>query len=288
MRISEPFWSGEACSVHAKANAMAVGKNKRLTKGGKKGGKKKAGDPFLRKEWYDIKAPSMFTVRQCGKTLVSRTQGTKIATEELKGRVLEVNLADLNNDEDQASKKIRLCIEEVQGRSCLTDFHGMSLTRDKICSLIKKWQTLIEAHVDVKTTDGYVVRMFAIAFTKHQRGQVKVNCYAQSAQIRKIRKKMVEIMTQEASKVQLRELVKKLIPESIGKEMEKQCQGIFPLKDCLIRKVKILKKPKFDITKLMELHGEGGDDTGVEMMRPEADEAMNTLTADVAAAGDDE
>ena len=68
---------------------MAVGKNKRLTKGGKKGGKKKAGDPFLRKEWYDIKAPSMFSQRNCGKTLVSRTQGTKIATEELKGRVLE-------------------------------------------------------------------------------------------------------------------------------------------------------------------------------------------------------
>eukprot|EP00913_Durusdinium_trenchii_P019944 g18745.t1 len=106
------------------------------------------------------------------------------------------------------------------------------------------------------------------------------------------------------SKVQLRELVKKLIPESIGKEMEKQCQGIFPLKDppkierpgskslvcqdCLIRKVKILKKPKFDITKLMELHGDGGDDMGVEMMRPEAEEAMNTLTADVVAAGDED
>lgn len=34
-------------------------------------------DPFTRKDWYDIKAPSMFAVRQVGKTLVNRTQGTR-------------------------------------------------------------------------------------------------------------------------------------------------------------------------------------------------------------------
>jgi len=263
---------------------MAVGKNKRLTKGGKKGGKKKAGDAFLKKEWYDIKAPSVFHVRNCGKTLVSRTQGTKIATEELKGRVLELNLADLNGDEDQAYKKVKLCIEEVQGRNCLTDFHGLCLTRDKLQSLIRKWNTLIEAHVDVKTTDGYLVRMFVIAFTQRRDNQVKTNCYAQTAQIRKIRKKMVEIMANEAGKVQLRDLVKKLIPESVGKEIEKQTQSIFPLKDVLIRKVKILKKPKFDITKLMELHQDGGDhDAGAALGRPEAEGAMNILTADIKA-----
>merc|ERR1712157_379904 len=179
-------------------------------------------------------------------------------------------------------KKVKLCIEEVQGRNCLTDFHGLSLTRDKLNSLVRKWHTMIEAHVDVKTTDGYVVRLFVIAFTKRRQDQVKTNCYAQTAQIRKIRKKMVEIMTKEAGTVQLRDLVKKLIPESIGKET----QGIFPLKDVLIRKVKIIKKPKFDITKLMELHGDGDGDAGVEMVRPEAEEAMNTLTADVKAAAD--
>merc|ERR1712217_251805 len=111
---------------------------------------------------------------------------------------------------------------------------------------------------------------------------VKTNCYAQTAQIRKIRKKMTDVMTNEAGKVQLRELVKKLIPESIGKEIEKQTQGIFPLKDVLIRKVKIMKKPKFDITKLMELHGEGDDDAGVAMVRPEEDEAKNVLSAELA------
>merc|ERR1711933_531480 len=102
-------------------------------------------------------------VRQCGKTLISKSVGTKIASEEMKGRVLEVNLADLNDDEDQSYKKIRLCVEEVQGRNCLTDFHGLSLTRDKECSLIRKWHSLIEAHTDVKTTDGYLVRLFVIA-----------------------------------------------------------------------------------------------------------------------------
>jgi small subunit ribosomal protein S3Ae len=261
---------------------MAVGKNKRLTKGGKKGGKKKTGDPFLKKEWYDIKAPSVFSQRNCGKTLVSRTQGTKIATEELKGRVFTINLADLNADEDQSYKKIKLCIEEVQGRNCLTDFHGLELTRDHLAAKIRKWTTMIEAHADVKTTDHYVVRLFVIAFTKRRNDQVKTNCYAQSAQIRKIRKKMLDIMAEEAGKVQLRELVKKLIPESVGRRIEKETQGIFPLKDVFIRKVKILKKPKFDITKLMELHGDGGDDDGVSMnVVAEGEAAVNTLTAGV-------
>merc|ERR1719197_213319 len=139
---------------------------------------------------------------------------------------------------------------------------------------------MIEAHVDVKTTDGYLVRLFVIAFTKKHQAQVATNCYAQSAQIRKIRKKMVDIMAKEAGTCQLRELVKKLIPESIGKEIEKHTQGIYPLKDVLIRKVKILKKPKFDITKLMELHQDTGDhDAGAAIGRPENEEAQNLLTA---------
>ena len=62
---------------------MAIGKNKRLTKG-KKGGKKKAVDPFLKKDTYVIKAPSMFAVKNAGKTLITRTQGTKIASEGLR------------------------------------------------------------------------------------------------------------------------------------------------------------------------------------------------------------
>ena len=44
-------------------------------------------------------------------------------------------------------------------------------------------QTLIEANVDVKTTDGFLLRVFCIGFTKKRQFQIKKTCYAQSAQV---------------------------------------------------------------------------------------------------------
>eukprot|EP01052_Picozoa_sp_SAG31_P034334 SAG31_NODE_3999_length_3677_cov_4.742873_3_plen_134_part_00 len=111
----------------------------------------------------------------------------EISSDSLLGRVYEINLADLQKDEDQAFRKIKLKCEEVAGRNCLTNFAGMDMTRDKLCSLVRKWQSVIEAHVDVKTADGYVVRMFCIAFTKKRPNQVKKTCYAQSSQERQVR-----------------------------------------------------------------------------------------------------
>jgi len=243
---------------------MAVGKNKRLSKG-KKGIKKAKVDPFSRKEWYDIKA-SGFDTKQVGKTLVNRSQGMKNANDALKGRIMEFSLADLNKDDEQAFRKVKLRIDEVQGKNCLTSFYGMDITSDKLRSLVRKWQTLIEAHVDVRTTDGYLLRLFAIGFTKKRPNQVKKTTYAQSAQVKEIRQKMFEIMTKESTSCDLKELVQKLIPEVMGKEIEKASQGIYPLQNVYIRKVKILKSPRFDIGKLLESHGDQGvDDKGAKV-----------------------
>jgi len=245
---------------------MAVGKNKRLSKG-KKGLKKKVVDPFSRKDWYDIKAPNIFDVKNVGKTLANRSQGLKNANDSLKGRIVEVSLADLSKDEEQSFRKIKLRIDEVQGKNCLTNFYGMDFTSDKLRSLVRKWQTLIEAHVDVKTQDGYLVRLFAIAFTKRRPNQVKKTTYAQTGQIREIRKKMFEIMTREAASVDLLALVQKFVPEAIGREIEKAARSIYPLQNVYIRKAKIMKSPKFDVSKLLEIHGESTDETGTKVVK---------------------
>ena len=51
-----------------------------------------------------------------------------------------MSLAHLQNDEI-AFRKFKLISEDVGGKNCLTNSHGMDLTHDKMCSVVKKWQT---------------------------------------------------------------------------------------------------------------------------------------------------
>lgn len=82
-------------------------------------------------------------------------------------------------------------------------------------------------------------------------------------------------------------------PDSIGRDIERKCNPIFPLHDVFVRKVKVLKKPKFEcklynnqnivllvlqimfsVGRLLEMHGEGttrstgsGGTTGTKIER---------------------
>jgi small subunit ribosomal protein S3Ae len=68
------------------------------------------------------------------------------------------------------------------------------------------------------------------------------------------------------------------MPESIPLEIERRCQSIFPLQNVFIRKVKVLKKPKFDLTKLMEMHGDtAGEDTGAAVDKIAAETTVKKL-----------
>jgi small subunit ribosomal protein S3Ae len=251
---------------------MAIGKNKKTGKKGK-GGKRKIIDPFATKEWFEIRAPSTFAIRDVGYTIATKTRGTKLSRDSLMGRVFEASLGDLKpNAEDESFRKFKLKVGEVKGSQVLTYFWGMSLTTDKLRSLVRKWTTLIEAQADVKTTCGTIVRLFCIGFTSARGNQQRKTSYAQQNKIRAIRKKMVEIMVREASVCDINMLVGKLIPETIGKEIEKATCNIYPLANVMIRKVKIVRAPKLDIGKLLENHG--GKDLGKKVERKEAENLL--------------
>jgi len=146
----------------------------------------------------------------------------EIAADSLRGRVFEISYADLNRDpseqKEHAWRKVRLQIEEVKNFDCYTNFYGLDITRDQLCALVKKWHTLVEAFAQARTSDGYLCRMFCIAFTKRHKKQVKATCYAKDSRQKLIRQKMQEIMVAECQKSTLRDLFKKCLSDEITKE----------------------------------------------------------------------
>ena len=237
---------------------MAVGKNKRVSKGGRKGAKKKVVEAMSRKEWYDVIAPSNFKTRQFTKTICNKTQGLKIASENLRGRVFEVNQADLDNSttKDAPFRKFKFCVQEIQDRNLLTQFHGLELTTDKKRSLIRKWCTTIEAQVEAKTADGYTLRVFLACYTSRHASQLSKNCYCATRLEKWIRFRITKMIQARLIKCDINQAATLFGNDVLIDALYKRCNPIVPIRDLKILKVKTIRAPKFDMAKLMEAHGD--------------------------------
>jgi len=237
---------------------MAVGKNKRVAKGGKRGNKKQIKEPMSRKEWYDVVAPTSFKSRQFTKTICNKTQGLKIASDNIRGRVFEANLADLEGvaNRDHPFRKVKLIAQDVIGRNVLTQFHSMSLTTDKLRSMFRKWCTTIESIIDAKTSDGYTVRLFIICFTNRQPNQLSKNCYCATRLEKWVRYRMSKIVQKRLAKCDINQTVTQLTHDILTDTLAKRCNTIVPIRDVKITQVKLLKVPRYDSQKLLDAHGE--------------------------------
>lgn len=235
---------------------MAIGKSQRVYKGGKRGTKKKVQEPMSRKEWFDVCAPSNFKKRQFQKTLCNKTIGTRTVVDNMKGRVYEANVADLESGKKDVSyNKVKFQVQEVQGRNLLTQFHSMSITTDKLRSLFRKWCTMIESVVEAKTKDGFVLRFFIVCFTVKNKGQLSKNCHAPGRLEKWARMRITRIVQKKVEKLPLQKVVTLLTQEILADKLEKRVKGILPVRDLKIFKVKVIRTPKYDAKLLLDSHG---------------------------------
>jgi small subunit ribosomal protein S3Ae len=220
---------------------MTIDKNKKPNKNNKNT-RRKNNDNLSKKEWINVNSPNFFGNKIIGKTITNKIMNVNQSTENLRNRIYEISLADLNKNEELAFKKIKFKGQDFKDGICSTSFFGMELTRDKLQSVIRKWQTLIETNVDIKTRDGYFLRIFTIAFSRRRRKQIKKTSYLNSAQIRSVRRKILEVIVKETNDIQIKDLVAKLLSEKIIQEIERECMKVFPLHNIFIRKVKLLNE----------------------------------------------
>ena len=173
----------------------------------------------------------------------------------IRGRVVRSCQADLAPNQDTfAWRKVSLIVDETRGRDALCSFYGVDMTRDQLCALIKKRKTLIEGVVDCRSSDGYVVRVFSIAFTRESMNQKKKTNYALSSQQKEIRRRMNEVISREISKSTATQILNLFTSEVVEKKITREVNAIYPVKNVRVRKIKVIQRPKIDNTKLAELH----------------------------------
>lgn len=258
---------------------MAKGKNQKTSKRGN-AAKKHEKHPFTKKKWYKmISPPTLGNSVFIGYTPVNKTIGTKLSKDFLMNRVCEVSYSDIKENCSHPYKKIKMQVEEVKSGNCYSSFYGIDMTREKLYTFLRKRMTLIDAFVDVKTNDGYILRCFITTFTAKKSGQLKSNCYAKSTQVRAIRKIICKHLSLEAQKLNIDQFASNVLSNSFIDELQKKSQNIFPLGHMLIRKVKVLKKSKIDINKLVnDANQSKGNDAGQKQdQAKEAKEAQNTV-----------
>lgn len=230
---------------------MAKGKNKQLSKKGK--GRKVEKHAFLKKEWYKYMSPPAFNgSRPLGWIPANKTIGKKIGSDNVLGKVCEASYADLDEKSRSHWRKVRMQVETVDGLNCYSSFYGLGCTRERIFSLIKKGQTLIDCWADVKTSDDYILRVFLTSCTNRKSGQEKANCYAKSSQLRVIRRNIRKQLVGLAKKKNVNAFANSILSEDITKSLAKTISRTFPAKVVLVTKVKVLKKPRVDAGALVK------------------------------------
>ena len=109
----------------------------------------------------------------------------------------------------------------------MANFHGTGPACDKMCPMVKKRQPMNKVHVDVKITDGDELHLGSVGFTEKHNNQIWKTSYSAPMDLPK-------------PEDDLKEVVNKLSPDSLGKDMENTCQSIYLLYDVFVRKVKML------------------------------------------------
>jgi len=176
--------------------------------------------------------------------LVSKTNNISKIVSCLKNRNYKTTLTELRNSEDSSHKQITFRCCNYDEKICSTVFYGLDTSRDKFFSLIRKWQTLIEINSDIKTKDGYFLRIFLVAFSRKRKNQAKKTAYIKSSHIRSIRRKMEEVLIRETTSCTMKDLIPKLISEKLVDEIGFFGSKIYPLQNVIIKKVKMLEKPE--------------------------------------------
>jgi small subunit ribosomal protein S3Ae len=188
---------------------------------------RKVKDKWKAKNWYQIKAPSVFD-----SVLVSETLSE--SPERLIGRVSEVSMQDITNDFRKSHIKLLFKIDKVEDGIALTHFKGHSLTSDYLRRMIRRRKSRIDGVYTVETKDGAQLKVKPFAITEKR---------IQNSQKKQIRSVMKETISNSGKARTLNSFIIEILEGRMGSEIYKNCKKFYPVKRVEIYKTEILRLP---------------------------------------------
>jgi small subunit ribosomal protein S3Ae len=184
-------------------------------------------DPWALKRWFSVHAPSYL-----GGVFIAEVPAAE--PQKLLMRTLEVSLYDLTKDISHLPIKLKFQIHKVDGLQAFTRFKGLELTRDYLRSLVRKGTSKVAAVAEVKTRDGWVMRVTVLAVTTHRIG---------TAQKSAMRKRMIETLMKKASEMDIGQFLKEALEGVMAADLFVAGKKIAPLRKVELAKIKVLRYP---------------------------------------------
>jgi small subunit ribosomal protein S3Ae len=188
-------------------------------------GRRVARDTWKTKSWYEIRTPQSF-----GGDLLGTTPANDPSN--LLGRVTETSLKDLTNDHSKHMVRLYFKIDGVAGNNATTQFVGHNTTREYLKSLVRRRRSKIVTITDIRTKDGYKIRVKAMVLTAvRARDHHKTD----------IRKKMEQIIVNMARNSTFPEFVQAMLLGGLGSKIYATCKKIMPMKRVEIYKSEVME-----------------------------------------------
>ena len=197
---------------------------------------RKAKDKWKMKEWYNVHAPRMFNETVIGETPAADP-------EFLIGRQSEVTVQDLTGDFSKMHIKLRFKIVGYDGHEAKTELIGHDLTSDYVRRLTRRKKTKTDHVVDVKTADGFVLRLKTMSIADRR---------IQASQEEGMRAAIAAYLTSYAAENKLSDVIKAIISGDMAKDTAKACHAIIPIKRIEIRKSEVLVRGEGEPESIIE------------------------------------
>ncbi len=194
----------------------------------RKRGRGKTIDSWKSKQWYEVYAPRTFKEEFIGQIPSGDPKSVV-------GRTLEILLYDLTNNFKHTTTKLKFKVTDVKGLRCKTIFWGHELTRDFIRSLIHRGSTRVDGIFNYTTADGVVYRVSTFVVTRRR---------AKKSQKQTIRKIIHQVLQQFAQNMPHEKFIQGIVNGKFAKNISKIAKTIYPLRECQVRKVKVISVPE--------------------------------------------